>query len=144
MHRKNSVKLDKYNGYVSALNLIVINGEQYHKQDKLVVCYDEHYFLKKHCYKLESGESVPKHRALILSDIKLIDGVPTIVDAVYMPDYGLVCEALIKMATGELVRDTKENKQYTIRRSGKVYLKHLYKSKTKTEKNQLKFSFMVS
>jgi len=144
MHRKNSVKLDKYNGYVSALNLIVINGEQYHKQDKLVVCYDDHYFLKKHCFKSENGNSIPKHRALILSDIKLIDGVPTIVDAVHISDFNLEVEMPFVMTTGEFVRDTKDNRQYTIRRSGKVYLRHLYTSKTKTEKNQLKFSFMVS
>ena len=166
--KKNSIKIKKYSGYVSKNNIICINGEQYHKQDKLVVEYDNSFYFKTACY-FDHNVYFPKHRAYILSNIlgekekegKLLPimsqfeweeylvkptkrdilHTPSIVFAAYIPDKGSDI-GYIELNTGEFIKDTPENKVYLIHRNGKTYLKHLYKSKTQTERNQLKLAFI--
>ena len=159
-NKKDMIKIDRYDGYVNKHSLITINNIQYATWDDDIISFNTEYYLKKDCYYSKCNNIyVPKLKAIIVSNIILRDSNPieweynkksefSMYSIVQIPvvtdvDYDSVDNIgnYIKLNTGEFIINTKDNTKYIMRRNGKYVLKHLYKSRTKTEKNQLKFAW---
>jgi len=126
-----AVYVPKYKGYISKENIITLKKEQYHIDDEKITCFEGEYYLKITCYHVtETDTYIPKLKALIVYDLTMDDsGNITFDKEKYIPD----THEYYQLASGEGIRNTRENKACLIRRSKKLYLKTEYKFKDKKQ-----------
>lgn len=164
--KKDAIQIKKYGGYINKKEIINIfcikrpykwirakkkykyTSSPYHIHDKDVVKYAEGYYIKSQCYYSNIEKRlIPKCHAITIYEIKenKENSNIDIVKADYVSEQNLDIfihdKKIIKLLTGEYIEVTDNNYRYYIRRNKKIYLKHLYKPKTETEKRQMKLSF---
>ena len=146
--KENAINSDKYKGYIHKKNRVIIDEEEYHKQDFKLIKYGKKYYLPHQCFTnyskdkngtpIPEGKPIPKTRALIAYNFeknKLTGEV-----SLHKHYLSNKSTSYIELWDGTLIVETDANRKLLKKFKNKYYLLSDF---TPPDKNQLTFNFKV-